>query len=60
MEKVQLGRGGPWSRFAPEIKTRMGQQLRVAYGDVMDQGVPDCHQGLLNRLDAVLRGESAG
>jgi hypothetical protein len=40
---IELGR---------EIKMRMGQQLRAMYGELMSEGVPDCHQGLLNRLDA--------
>jgi Anti-sigma factor NepR len=40
------------ARFDPETKTRMGQQLRVMYGEVMNQGVPDCHHDLLRRLDA--------
>jgi hypothetical protein len=39
-------------RLSPEIKTRMGQQLRVMYGEVMNQGVLDCHEGLLRQLDA--------
>ncbi len=32
---------------------RMGQQLRVMYGDVMNQGVPDVCLGLLRQLDAM-------
>jgi hypothetical protein len=36
----------------PEFKTRMGQQLRVIFGDVMNQGVPDGHDELLRRLEA--------
>lgn len=45
--------GRPAFRLGPEIKIRMGQQLRVMYGDVMNQGVPDCCQGLLKELDAL-------
>jgi hypothetical protein len=33
---------------------RMGQQLRVMYGDVMNQGVPDSYQALLRQLDAIM------
>jgi hypothetical protein len=43
----------PEFKLGPEIKTRMGQQLRVMYGDVMSQGVPDCYQRLLRQLDAL-------
>jgi hypothetical protein len=42
----------PAARFDFETKTRMGQQLRVMYGEVMNQGVPDCHREILKRLDA--------
>jgi hypothetical protein len=42
----------PAPRFGPEINRRMGQQLRVMYGFVMNQGVPDLHNELLQRLDA--------
>jgi hypothetical protein len=57
----QTGRGGNQGSSNPdgaavklgdEIKMRMGQQLRVMYGEVMNQGVPDRCQGLLDRLDA--------
>jgi anti-sigma factor NepR-like protein len=30
----------------------MGQQLRVMYSEVMNQGMPDRHHDLLQRLDA--------
>lgn len=43
----------PACRLGPEIKMRMGQQLRVMYGDVMNQGVPDVCLGLLRQLDAM-------
>jgi Anti-sigma factor NepR len=42
---------GPAVRLGPDIKVRVGQQLRVIYGDVMDQGVPDRCAELLKRLD---------
>jgi hypothetical protein len=44
--------GCPAAKFDPETRTRLGQQLRVMYGDVMNQGVPDSHHQLLQRLDA--------
>jgi hypothetical protein len=45
----------PAPRFVPEIKTRMGQQLRVMFSDVMAEGVPDRHHELLQRLDALVQ-----
>jgi hypothetical protein len=44
--------GRPAIRFSPEINTRLGQQLRVLYSEVMNQGMPDRHHDLLQRLDA--------
>jgi hypothetical protein len=41
----------PATRFDPETRTRLGQQLRVMYGEVMDQGVPERFHQLLQRLD---------
>ncbi|MBO0753720.1 MAG: hypothetical protein J2P53_16495 [Bradyrhizobiaceae bacterium] len=43
------------ARFDHETNTRMGQQLRVTYGEIMNQGVPHCHHELLRRLDAQTR-----
>jgi hypothetical protein len=40
------------AKFGPEIKTRMGQQLRVMYSEIMNQGMPDGHHELLQQLDA--------
>jgi len=45
----------PAARFAPEIKTGMGQQLRVMYSEVMAEGVPDRHHELIQRLDALVQ-----
>jgi len=42
---------GPAASLGPDIKARVGQQLRVIYGDGMDQGVPDRCAELLKRLD---------
>jgi hypothetical protein len=41
----------PAVKLGPDIKVRVGQQLRVMYGDVMDQGVPDRCIEILKRLD---------
>jgi hypothetical protein len=53
MKEVPDREGRPEARFGPEIKVRMGQQLRVMYSDVMNQGVPDHCLELLRRLDAL-------
>jgi hypothetical protein len=53
MKEIPEREGRPEARFGPEIKVRMGQQLRVMYGDVMNQGVPDHYLELLRRLDAL-------
>jgi Anti-sigma factor NepR len=52
MKEIPDREGRPEARVGPEIKVRMGQQLRVMYSDVMNQGVPDHHSELLRRLDA--------
>jgi hypothetical protein len=44
---------GPAVGLGHNIKARVGQQLRVIYGDVMDQGVPDRCAELLKRLDGL-------
>ena len=41
----------PAVKLGSDIKVRVGQQLRIIYGDVMDQGVPDSCTELLKRLD---------
>jgi hypothetical protein len=51
MKEIPDREGRPEARFGPEIKVRMGQQLRVMYSDVMNQGVPDHHSDLLAQLD---------
>ena len=38
-------------KLGSDIKVRVGQQLRVIYSDVMDQGVPDSCGEILKRLD---------
>jgi Anti-sigma factor NepR len=53
MTEVPRPDGRPAFKLGPEIKMRMGQQLRVMYGDVMNQGVPDSYNGLLKQFDAL-------
>jgi len=42
---------GPPVKLGRDIKARVGQQLRVMYGAVVDQGVPDRCIEILRRLD---------
>jgi hypothetical protein len=53
MKEIPHRQRRPEAKFGQEIKVRIGQQLRVMYGDVMNQGVPDHHSELLRRLDAL-------
>jgi len=38
-------------KLGPDIKARIGQQLRLMYSEVVDQGVPDRFVEMLKRLD---------
>jgi hypothetical protein len=51
MREISDLAAGPAVRLGPDIKVRVGQQLRVIYSDVMDQGVPDRCADLIKRLD---------
>jgi len=42
----------PKSGLTREVQSKIGQQLRAIYNDVVDQGVPDRFLDLLNQLDA--------
>ena len=41
----------PVAKLGPDIKAKIGQQLRLMYGEVVDQGVPDRFVEMLKRLD---------
>jgi hypothetical protein len=43
-----------------EIQTKIGQQLRAVYNDVVNQGVPDRFVDLIRRLDGELAKEEQG
>ena len=51
---------GPAVNLGRDIKLRVGQQLRVMYGEVMDQGVPDRCIEILKRLDEPKDGAREG
>jgi hypothetical protein len=38
-------------KLGPDIKAKIGQQLRAMYSDVVNQGVPDRFSEILRRLD---------
>lgn len=41
----------PVVKLGPDIKAKIGMQLRLMYGEVVDQGVPDRFIDMLKRLD---------
>ncbi len=48
---VQGSEINPVVKLGPDIKAKIGQQLRLMYGEVVDQGVPDRFVDILKRLD---------
>ncbi|RAI36839.1 hypothetical protein CH341_30085 [Rhodoplanes roseus] len=50
--QVRSTTGRPDPALNREIQTKIGQQLRAIYDDVVDQGVPDRFAELLRNLDA--------
>jgi hypothetical protein len=38
-------------KLGPDVKAKIGQQLRAMYNDVVNQGVPDRFAEILRRLD---------
>ena len=41
----------PVVKLGPDIKAKIGMQLRLIYGEIVDQGVPERFVQLLKRLD---------
>ena len=41
----------PVAKLGPDIKAKIGQQLRLMYGEVVNQGVPDRFVEILRGLD---------
>ena len=39
------------AKLGPDIKAKIGQQLRAMHSDVVNQGVPDRFSEILRRLD---------
>ena len=47
----QRSEKNPVVKLGPDIKAKIGMQLRLMYGEVVDQGVPDRFVEMLKRLD---------
>jgi hypothetical protein len=41
----------PVAKLGPDVKAKIGQQLRLMYGEVVDQGVPERFVEILRGLD---------
>jgi hypothetical protein len=48
---AQRSEKSPVVKLGPDIKAKIGMQLRLMYGEVVDQGVPDRFVEMLKRLD---------
>jgi len=48
---VQGSEPNPVIKLGPDIKAKIGQQLRLMYGEVVNQGVPDRFAEILRGLD---------
>lgn len=48
---AQKSEKNPVVKLGPDIKAKIGMQLRLMYGEVVDQGVPDRFAEMLKRLD---------
>ena len=44
--------GAKTAKLNREVQSRLGQQLRAVYDEVVSEGVPDRFTELLNRLDS--------
>lgn len=50
--QVRAAAARPDPALNREIQTKIGQQLRAIYDDIVDQGVPDRFADLLRNLDS--------
>jgi hypothetical protein len=48
---LQDPRPTPVAKLGPDIKAKIGQQLRIMYGEIVSQGVPDRFVEILRGLD---------
>jgi hypothetical protein len=49
--EIQGSQATPVARLGPDIKVKIGHQLRLMYGEVVNQGVPDRFADILRGLD---------
>jgi Anti-sigma factor NepR len=47
----QGSESNPVVKLGPDVKAKIGQQLRLMYGEVVNQGVPDRFAEILRGLD---------
>jgi hypothetical protein len=48
---MEAKKGKKLPKLGPDIRTKIGQQLRTMYSDVLNEGVPDRFSELMRRLD---------
>jgi hypothetical protein len=48
---AQKSEKSPVVKLGPDIKAKIGMQLRLMYGEIVDQGVPERFVEMLKRLD---------
>ena len=48
---AQRSEKSPVVKLGPDIKAKIGMQLRLMYGEIVDQGVPERFVEMLKRLD---------
>jgi hypothetical protein len=49
--ELQDSQSTPVAKLGPDIKAKIGQQLRIMYGEIVNQGVPDRFVEILRGLD---------
>jgi len=48
---AQKSEKNPVVKLGPDIKAKIGMQLRQMYGEIVDQGVPERFVEIIKRLD---------
>jgi hypothetical protein len=48
---AQKSEKNPVVKLGPDIKAKIGMQLRLMYGEIVDQGVPERFVQIIKRLD---------
>jgi Anti-sigma factor NepR len=48
---AQRSEKNPVVKLGPDIKAKIGMQLRLVYGEIVDQGVPERFVEIIKRLD---------